>query len=175
MKSWANRTGSDRKCTRGLQESSSTFYRAGALGSARARPEYQPDCQLGLGVHPNFDAAMKLYEKAAIGGDAIANWNMGELYEKSLAVPVDLDKAKWWYQKGAAKNEGQSMGGLARMQPSTEVTQVGESVSQAEENDEKGDWFSCTADETLVNDKTKTQFVLNEPFRFGWGIRAQWR
>lgn len=52
-----------------------------------------------------------LYERAATGGDPLAQWALGSIYENA-SLYLDLDKAAYWYTK-AAQN-GNEMGNQAR-------------------------------------------------------------
>ena len=58
---------------------------------------------------------MRWYLKAVDDGDVIANWNVGRLYEFGFGVPIDLDKAKAWYQKGADKGDMNSQDYLVNL------------------------------------------------------------
>ncbi|MBR6902145.1 MAG: sel1 repeat family protein, partial [Synergistaceae bacterium] len=43
------------------------------------------------------------YKKAADNGDAIAQYNIGSLYENGLGVKKNYKKAIEWYEKAAAQ------------------------------------------------------------------------
>jgi TPR repeat protein len=77
------------------------WYETGQIGQIDGKPDYQ--------------AAMRWYLKAVDDGDAIANWNVGRLYEFGFGVPIDLDKAKAWYQKGADKGDMNAQDYLANL------------------------------------------------------------
>lgn len=86
--------------------------------SAKAREEanmgwWHETGQIGGGK--DYDAAMRWYVKAVDDGDAIANWNIGRLYEFGFGVTKDLDKAKSWYQKAADKGVLQAQDSLANL------------------------------------------------------------
>jgi len=63
----------------------------------------------------DYAAAMRWYLKAVHDGDATANWNIGRLYEFGFGVPKDLDKAKSWYQKAAARGVLEAQDSLANL------------------------------------------------------------
>jgi TPR repeat protein len=68
-----------------------------------------------IGGGKDYDAAMRWYLKAVEDGDAIANWNIGRLYEFGFGVPKDLATAKSWYQKAADKGVLQAQDSLANL------------------------------------------------------------
>lgn len=68
-----------------------------------------------IGGGKDYDAAMRWYLKAVDDGDAIANWNIGRLYEFGFGVPKDLATAKSWYQKAADKGVLEAQDSLANL------------------------------------------------------------
>jgi TPR repeat protein len=68
-----------------------------------------------VGGGKDYDAAMRWYLKAVEDGDAIANWNIGRLYEFGFGVPKDLATAKSWYQKAADKGVLEAQDSLANL------------------------------------------------------------
>ena len=51
----------------------------------------------GLGVRPDYDAAITWYRRAAEKGSSRAAINLGNLYEQGLGVPKDPAQALNWY------------------------------------------------------------------------------
>ena len=49
--------------------------------------------------------ARNWYEKAAVQGDADAQYNLGALYENGQGITQDYDKARTWYEKVAAQTD----------------------------------------------------------------------
>jgi TPR repeat protein len=68
-----------------------------------------------VGGGKDYAAAMRWYLKAVDDGDALANWNIGRLYEFGLGVPPDLAAAKSWYQKAADKGVLEAQDSLANL------------------------------------------------------------
>jgi caspase domain-containing protein/Sel1 repeat-containing protein len=59
----------------------------------------------GLGVPPDYNAAMTWYRRAAEKGFSRAAINLGGLYEQGLGVPKDPKQALNWYRKAAGLGE----------------------------------------------------------------------
>ncbi len=67
------------------------------------------DCRIRGGEYVDFDRAsvkdaLKVWQDAADGGDAEAQNNVGEIYERGLGVEPDYQAAAVWYQKAADQN-----------------------------------------------------------------------
>ncbi|MDX8047270.1 tetratricopeptide repeat protein [Gracilibacillus sp. S3-1-1] len=54
------------------------------------------------------DEAIYWYQMAADRGDFYGEYNLGLCYEKGIGTPVNLKKAKLWYQKAALKGDVQA-------------------------------------------------------------------
>ncbi|MGP5505702.1 tetratricopeptide repeat protein, partial [Psychrobacter celer] len=52
-------------------------------------------------VEEDYDKAFELYSEAAAQEEAIAQFNLGEMYYHGDSVPQDYNKAYEWYQKAA--------------------------------------------------------------------------
>ena len=63
----------------------------------------------------DYATARREWEPLAVRGDAIAQYNMGVLFESGLGVPVDKDRALQWYRKSAAQGFAQAQNNLGRM------------------------------------------------------------
>ena len=59
----------------------------------------------GIGVPEDPAKAKTLWEKAAMQGDAGAQFRLGYLYVTGKKIPKDLDKGREWLEKAAAQNE----------------------------------------------------------------------
>jgi hypothetical protein len=57
----------------------------------------------------DYGAAMSAWQAAAEGGDARSQYAVGYLYQFGLGVPADLAKAKEWYGRAAAQNNGDAL------------------------------------------------------------------
>ena len=53
------------------------------------------------GLNKSPEAARMWYEKAALGGNAQAQFNLGECFEYGKGTPKNREKAKLWYEKAA--------------------------------------------------------------------------
>ena len=51
----------------------------------------------------DYGKARQWFEKAAAQGDAMAQGNLGVLYENGQGVPQDYGKARQWYEQAAAQ------------------------------------------------------------------------
>jgi TPR repeat protein len=64
------------------------------------------DCKAGLRV-PDYAAAISWYRKAAeMGGCALAQNNLGHMYQSGMGVQVDMAEAVAWYGKAAEQGYG---------------------------------------------------------------------
>ena len=52
-----------------------------------------------------FQAAFKYYQKAAIQGHMVAQFNVAVMYHKGMAVDKDHKKAMYWYQNSADQGD----------------------------------------------------------------------
>jgi TPR repeat protein len=55
----------------------------------------------GKGVKKDITQAAKWHQKAAVQGDAEAQFNMGSLFQNGQGVKQDTTEAAKWYQKAA--------------------------------------------------------------------------
>lgn len=60
----------------------------------------------GKGVSRDYGEAVKLYRKAALQGNAIAQYNLGICYEYGDGVPRDREEANRWYKMAAGQGDG---------------------------------------------------------------------
>jgi hypothetical protein len=65
---------------------------------------------------PDPVGAALLWRAAAARGDAIAQYNLGVLYERGIGVEADIAKAKAWYERAAARNHADAKAALKRLQ-----------------------------------------------------------
>lgn len=66
-------------------------------------------------VHDRYDMAFKAYQWAANHGNAVAQYNLGLMYEQGKGRLVDLMLAKSWYEKAAIQGEKHAMVQLASL------------------------------------------------------------
>lgn len=65
--------------------------------------------ELGNGVAKNRDAAFYWYQKAAVQGHAIAQYNSGAIYEQGTRqVTRSFKNAAEWYRKAATQGDAKS-------------------------------------------------------------------
>ncbi|MGQ3892406.1 tetratricopeptide repeat protein [Legionella sp. CNM-4043-24] len=104
------------------------MYQMGRVG---AEPDYAetkkwykaaqaqfPQASVALGfvqetVDNDYASAMQNYQRAAETGDAIAQYNLGLIYENGKGVPVDNKKAMILFEKSAQQGHARSMTQLA--------------------------------------------------------------
>ncbi len=60
-------------------------------------------------------ATLDAMQKSAEQGNALAQFNLGQVYRKGDGIPVDMAAAASWFQKGADQNEPNSQFNLAIM------------------------------------------------------------
>jgi len=63
----------------------------------------------------DYAAAAALWQAAAAGGDAAAQFNLGLLFESGLGVEQDLVAAARWYRRAAVKGIGAAQHNLAAL------------------------------------------------------------
>jgi TPR repeat protein len=56
-----------------------------------------------------------LWEVAAARGEVTAMFNLGAMYEHGIGVGADIDMAKAWYQRAAAKGDPGARAALKRL------------------------------------------------------------
>ena len=71
--------------------------------------------QNGRGVPKDYDEAVKWYRLAAAQGNALAQNNLGVMYENGLGVPKDYDEAIKWYRLAAAQGNAAAQNNLGGM------------------------------------------------------------
>jgi hypothetical protein len=76
------------------------------LTARRAVKTTARDCEIRGGEYTaydraNYQTALKVWEPLAKGGDAAAQTNVGEIFEKGLGVPPDYAAAAQWYRRAA--------------------------------------------------------------------------
>ncbi|MHC5226453.1 SEL1-like repeat protein [Ignatzschineria sp. LJL83] len=60
-------------------------------------------------INENYPEAIKWYELSALQGFSEAQGLLAEFYELGLGVPINLDKAIYWYKLGAEQNDVHSL------------------------------------------------------------------
>jgi TPR repeat protein len=66
----------------------------------------------GEGVPQDYDEAVKWYRKAAVHGDATAQYNLGVFYDQGKGVSQDYAEAVEWYRKAAAQGHASAQNNL---------------------------------------------------------------
>ena len=60
------------------------------------------------GGEKSLEKAAEWYERAAEGGDAVAQCNIGVYYEKGSGVPQSFEKAAEWYERSAQQGDAKA-------------------------------------------------------------------
>jgi len=89
-------------------------------GRARAIRTSADDCGLRGGYYAgpdraNYETALRVWLAPAEDGDAQAQYNVGQIYEKGLGRPSDPAKAAQWYQRAADAGSAQAMTALGML------------------------------------------------------------
>ncbi len=89
-------------------------------GRARAIRTSADDCGLRGGYYAgpdraNYETALRVWLPPAEEGDAQAQYNVGQIYEKGLGRPSDSEKAAQWYRRAADAGNAAAMAALAML------------------------------------------------------------
>jgi hypothetical protein len=96
------------------------------LGNASFLSQRRPlrttasECSIRGGEYVAYDradlaSALRIWMQAAEAGDADAQTNVGEIYERGLGVPPDHALAAQWYQKAADKGSARALFNLGTL------------------------------------------------------------
>ena len=69
----------------------------------------------GRGVAQDYAQARAWYEKAAVQGNADAQYNLGVLYNKGRGVAQDYAQARTWYEKAAVQGHAKAQFNLGAL------------------------------------------------------------
>jgi len=69
----------------------------------------------GQGVPQDYAQARQWWEKAAIQGNADAQYNLGFLYDNGQGVSQDYAQARQWYEKAAIQGNANAQANIGRM------------------------------------------------------------
>jgi len=75
------------------------------------------DLQAGVNAYERGDYDMALAEFRPLGdqGDAVAQYNLGVMYDNGQGVPQDYQEAEKWYRRAADQGVAQAQSNLAMM------------------------------------------------------------
>src|SRR5438552_7977084 len=75
------------------------------------------DCAARAGEYQTIDVrwSLKVWTPAAEGGDAEAQYHLGEIHERGLDGKSDFASAARWYRRAAEQGHGPAAGSLARL------------------------------------------------------------
>ena len=75
------------------------------------------DCAARAGEYQTIDVrwSLKVWTPAAEGGDAEAQYHLGEIHERGLDGKSDFASAARWYRRAAEQGHGPAAGNLARL------------------------------------------------------------
>jgi TPR repeat protein len=111
---WAAETGKGAK--QNVSEAAYWYALAGADGDGKALANLGTLLVRGQGVAASDPlGAALLWRAAAARGDAVAMYNLGVLHERGIGVNPDVERAKAWYQRAAARNHGDARAALKRL------------------------------------------------------------
>ena len=82
-----------------LKTALNVWLAAAEAGDAEAQNNVGELYERGLGMEPNYEAALIWYQKSADQGNSRALFNLGTLYEQGLGVPADKLKALNLYRQ----------------------------------------------------------------------------
>lgn len=71
----------------------------------------------GLGIRADLNRAIRLYRRAAQGGNPVAQVNLGEIHQLGLAGAVDLRAAYFWYELAARQGHSWAIERLKQIGP----------------------------------------------------------
>jgi TPR repeat protein len=95
----------------------------------------------------NFEAAIREWRPLADGGDADAQFNMGQAYKLGRGVPTDLAIAQGWYEKAARQGHGpaQAILGLILFQNGQRAEAMPWITKGADHGDPRAQYILATA------------------------------
>ncbi len=99
----------------------------------------------------DYAAAMRFFRPEAVVGNRIAQWLLGEMYNKGQGVPQDYAEAAKWYRRAAEQGDAEAQFSLAM------VYYQGHGVSQ--DFVEALKWNRSAADQGVA----RAQFYLGFP------------
>ncbi|MEM7407931.1 MAG: SEL1-like repeat protein [Pseudomonadota bacterium] len=111
----------------------------------------------------DFDAALKIWRRAAKSGHPGAQHNLAVMYDHGRGVPVDDAKAVHWYTRAANSGHAPSQYTLGLLHSR------GQGVEKSMREAVK--WYTKAADQGHV----ESQFVLGVLYDFGKGVRKSER
>src|SRR5262249_10184213 len=90
---------------------------AGPRSGAVAAADLTPSLQAATADYAKGDSQSAWFRfwTLAQKGDAPAPFNLGQLYRLGQGIPVDLARARYWYQEAAARGNGQAQYNLGVM------------------------------------------------------------
>jgi TPR repeat protein len=100
---------------RDLGQAARWWYRAGELGEATARARFLAMLLAGETAGFAGPATVEWLEPTAREGDVRSILGLGDIYEKGLGLPADVDKARAWYLQAAFAGNAEAKFRLGRM------------------------------------------------------------
>lgn len=109
---------------------------------------------------PDKEKALSLFTRAANGGDAQAQYNLGVMYEQGEGgVNVDYEKAVKWFRKAATAGLAQAQFNLANMYSKGAGTRQNQKVAFK--------WYEKAAKQGMVD----AQYNLGNRYAVGNGVK----
>ena len=123
-------------------------------------PSYSADFNKGLTAAQNgdFATALKEWKPLAEQGDALAQYNLGVMYDTGEGVPQDYKEAVRWYRLAAEQGHADAQYNLASMYDN------GDGVPQ--DYKEAVRWYRLAAEQG----NAKAQYNLANRYYFGEGV-----
>ncbi len=106
----------------------------------------------------DYPTAVAEWRKAAIAGDADAQFNLGQAYKLGRGVPVDLPMAESWYRKAALQGHPQA------------EDNYGLALFQEGKRDEAVPWL----EKAVARGEPRAQLVLGTMLFNGDGVQRDW-
>ncbi|MES2096215.1 MAG: SPOR domain-containing protein [Pseudomonadota bacterium] len=106
----------------------------------------------------DYITAVAEWRKAAIAGDADAQFNMGQAYKLGRGVPIDLAMAQSWYRKAAVQGHPQA------------IDNYGLALFQDGKREEALPWL----EKSVARGEPRAQLVLGTMLFNGDGVQRDW-
>ncbi|MGH9549163.1 MAG: hypothetical protein ACRD3W_07310, partial [Terriglobales bacterium] len=110
----------------------------------------------------DYAQAIKLFRLAAAQGNALAQYNLGVIYDKGEGMPQDYQEAMKWYRLAAAQGDGRAQSILANMYF------TGKGVRQDLVRTHM--WVICLFSFLLLADPASAEFDFDEKYHRDYNI-----
>lgn len=143
----------------------------------------------------DYDKARAAWQADADGGDARCQYSLGYLFQFGLGVPIDLGKAREWYEKAAAQNNPDALYALGLMYENGKAGRkdLAEAMSDYRKADAAGPQYDADyaigrmylrgrgvarnqaegikwLKKAAEHDQPAAQYMLGAAYEAGWGV-----